>query len=171
MYYIQLFKCLKIVVFKVKILRFAFLTIKTLVSNIIYYFLSHKKNPLFIYFCVNPSICRERPLIIQTLLTITNYNGFNYDRLLDQYGCWCYVQEQVICTTSDRKMEVNHFKSERSHKSIVLKFWVRMWCLSYLCGCSCLDVGGLTGSLRDPTMVSELRFGDGSDRLLVSKVS
>ena len=29
-----------------------------------------------------------------------------------------------------------------THKPIALRFWVRVWCLSCLCGCSSLDVDG-----------------------------
>lgn len=62
-------------------------------------------------------------------------------------------------------MEVKHFICP-----IALRFWVRMWCLSHLCGCSGLDVGGPSSSPRDPTVVSESWFNEGFDRLFVLKV-
>jgi len=80
------------------------------------------------------------------------------------------VQLCVTRLTSDRKVEVEHFISERTHKPIALRFWVRVWRLSHLCGCSGLDVGGPPGSPRYPTVVLELWFDEGFDRLLVSKV-
>ena len=43
---------------------------------------------------------------------------------------------------------------------------MKLWCVSHLCGCSSLDV---SGTPRDSTMVSELRFDEGLDWLLVSK--
>lgn len=46
-------------------------------------------------------------------------------------------------------------------------FWIKLWRVSHLCGCSCLDVSGIP---RDSTMVSELRFDEGFDWLLMSKV-
>ena len=45
-------------------------------------------------------------------------------------------------------------------------FWMKLWCVSHLCGCFCLDVSGIP---RDSTIVSELRFDEGLDWLLVSK--
>ncbi|KEH38428.1 hypothetical protein MTR_2g070860 [Medicago truncatula] len=79
----------------------------------------------------------------------------------------CCVQVCVICPTSDRKVEVEHFIIGRTHKPIALRFWIRVWRLSHLCGCFGLDVGGPP---RDPTVVSELWFDEGFDRLLLSKV-
>ena len=70
------------------------------------------------------------------------------------------------CTTNqlDKKMKVEHFISERAHKHIVLRFWVRVLCLSHLCGCSGLDADDPQRSPHDPTMVSEPRFDEGYDR-------
>jgi len=42
-----------------------------------------------------------------------------------------------------------------THKPIALKFWVRAWRLSCLCGCSSLDVDAPPSSPHDPTVVSE----------------
>ena len=94
-------------------------------------------------------------------MSISNFSSF----LFSSSPC---MQVLVICPTSDRKVEVEHFISERTHKLIALRFWVRVWCLSHLYGC--LDVGGPPGSPRDPTVVSEPWFDEGFDRLLVSKV-
>ena len=70
-----------------------------------------------------------------------------------------------ICPTSDRKVEVEHFISERIHKPIALRFWVRVWCLSHLCGCSSLYMSGPPGSPRDPTVVSKSSFDERFDRV------
>jgi len=95
------------------------------------------------------------------------WSSLAYDFLLVRLfvGSSCCVQVWVICFTSDEKVEVEHFIYP-----ITLRFWVRMWCLSHLCGCSGLDVGGPSGSPRDPTDVSELWFNEGFDQLFVSKV-
>jgi len=39
--------------------------------------------------------------------------------------------------------------SKRTHKTIAL------WCLSFLCGCSDIDVGGPHAPLTNPTTISE----------------
>jgi len=57
-----------------------------------------------------------------------------------------------VCKCDDRKVEVEHFISEMTHKIIVLRFWARVQCVSHLYGCSCSDVGGALGSTRDPTI-------------------
>jgi len=58
--------------------------------------------------------------------------------------CWlcCCVQVWVICPTSDKRVKVEHIISKRAHEPITLRFWVRVWCLSCLCGCSSLDIDG-----------------------------
>jgi len=42
------------------------------------------------------------------------------------------ILTQVICPTSDEKMNVEHFISEMTHKPKVLKFWIIVFCLSHL---------------------------------------
>jgi len=74
------------------------------------------------------------------------------------------VQVWVICLTSDRKVKVEHLISKRTRKPITLRFWVRVWCLSCLYGCSSLDVDGPPGSPQWPTVVSKPRFDEGYDR-------
>jgi len=69
-----------------------------------------------------------------------------------------------ICPTSDKRVKVEHLISKRTHKPIALRFWVRVWCLSCLWGCSSLDVDGPPSSPRDLTIVSEPRFDEGYDR-------
>jgi len=95
------------------------------------------------------------------------WSSLAYDFLLVRlfFGSSCCAQVWVICLTSDKKMEVEHFICP-----IALRFWVRMWCFSHLCGCSGLDVDGPSGSPRDPTVVSNSWFNEGFDRLFVSKV-
>jgi len=44
------------------------------------------------------------------------------------------------CPTSDRKVNVEHLITKRTHKPIALRFWVRVWRLSRFCGFSSLDV-------------------------------
>jgi len=62
------------------------------------------------------------------------------------------------------KVKVEHLISKRTHKPIALRFWVRVWHLSCLCGCSNLDVDSPLRSSHDPTVVSEPRFDEGYDR-------
>ncbi|RHN49142.1 hypothetical protein MtrunA17_Chr7g0271311 [Medicago truncatula] len=56
------------------------------------------------------------------------------------------VRGLLLCTsvsymsTSDKIVNVEHLISKMTHKPIALRFWVRVWCLSCLCGCSSLDV-------------------------------
>jgi len=65
---------------------------------------------------------------------------------------------------TDKRLNVEHLISKRTHKPIALRFWVRVWCLSYLCGCSSLDVDSLPSSPCDPTVVSEPWFDEWYDR-------
>jgi len=52
------------------------------------------------------------------------------------------VCKWVIRHTSDKKVNVEHLISKMTHKSIVLKFWIRVWCLFCMCDCFSLDVDG-----------------------------
>ena len=71
--------------------------------------------------------------------------------------CELYVLHRI-------KVKVESLIIKITHKHIALRFWVRVWCQSLLCGCPSLDVGGLHRSSHDTTMVSELRFDEGYDR-------
>ena len=102
-------------------------------------------------------------------LAVVNYRWKVFDHFhlfLRNNGCQncCCVSVWVICPTSDRKVKVEHLISKRTHKPIALRFWVRVWRLSCLCGCSSLDVAGPPSSPSDPTVVSEPRFDEGYDR-------
>jgi len=74
------------------------------------------------------------------------------------------VSVSYICPTSDRKVKVEHLISKRTHKPIALRFWVRVWSLSSLCGCSSLEVDAPPGSPHDSIVVSEPWFDEGYDR-------
>jgi len=52
------------------------------------------------------------------------------------YKCELYVPHRI------KKVKVEHLIRKRTHKPIALRFWVRVWRLSCLCGCSNLDVEG-----------------------------
>lgn len=67
-------------------------------------------------------------------------------------------QVWAIFPTLDEEVNVEHFKSERSHKTDALWFWVKPWCLSCVYDCSRINV---TISWTPPhvsTVVSESRF-------------
>jgi len=78
-------------------------------------------------------------------LTYKVFNLYTFIR------CGTYNSHLYITT-----LEVEHLISKRTHKPIALRFWVRVWRLSCLYGCSSLDVGGPPGSPHDPTVIPEL---------------
>jgi len=100
------------------------------------------------------------------------YNSHLHTTLRFWGGAWwidgltlegeCFVQVWVICPTTNLLVNAKHLTSKRTHKPTALRFWVRVWCLSYLCGCSSLDVDGPPGSPREPIMVSESRSTKGT---------
>jgi len=53
---------------------------------------------------------------------------------------------------------------------LTLRFLVKVCRLSHLCGCSTLDVGGPSGSLRDLTVVSRAQFDKRYDQPLCRRV-
>lgn len=46
------------------------------------------------------------------------------------------ISSVSMSPTSDGKVNVEHFISEKTRKLDVVRFWVNMWYLSHLCGCS-----------------------------------
>jgi len=52
-------------------------------------------------------------------------------------------------------VDVEHFISEMTYKSTALRFLVRVWCLSRLCGYSGLDLDDPPDSPRDSIVVSD----------------
>jgi len=63
----------------------------------------------------------------------------------------------IVCKSGGWKI-IN----ERTHTSNALRFWVKVWCFSRLCGWSWSNVDDPPGSPRDPTTVSEPK----SDKIL-----
>lgn len=52
-----------------------------------------------------------------------------------------------------RKVEVDHFISKRTHTYIVLRFYVKVWWLSHLYGCSEPNMDDHWTPPRDPTLI------------------
>lgn len=49
--------------------------------------------------------------------------------------CW-YVKCELESSTLDGKVKIQQHISERTYIPKVLKFWVKMWYTTHLCGCS-----------------------------------
>jgi len=71
------------------------------------------------------------------------------------------MQVWVICPTLDKRVKVEHLISKRTHKPITWRFWVRVWCLSCLCGVLASMWTVLRAPLNVPTVVSEPRSTKG----------